>query len=207
MSVGDALRRLAQGQSTPALLHTCRLEAFGTSFQGEEAVLQALRQQGDDLAKADVLVGARHAVLLGEGVALIADLFDGRIGRLWRIGPAIATPAETGIAVAFDPDLTQARGGLFMRAEDHPELPPDALPQVQASAETLIARESRALRTRLFLIRAFAADGQTVALFARYRLQPGEALGFSYVAARCSTEPCLFEDEGEPSRTWRASFL
>jgi hypothetical protein len=211
MSVAEALGLLARGQPHPALLNTCRLEAFGTSFHGEEEVLHALRRHPVDCSSAQVLVGARQAALLTPHVALIADLYVGRIGRLWRVTAGRAEPRDAAVSVAFDPDLAQARGALFMRAADH-ELPPAAVPQVQVAAETILKRETKALRTRLFLVRSFVTEEGGVALFARYQLEAGVALGFSYVAASLETgadpENVRFYggETGAPP-SWRTSFL
>lgn len=183
MNVADALRAIAQGRRTPDLLHTCRLDGPALSAYGEEAVLAALRAPPLALDRAEVLTGSRHAALFGADAALFAEHHDGRIARLWRTGARQVGRPEPETPVAFDPDLAQARGAVFLRAEDHPELDPAVLSLVEAAGRDIV-EAGQALRTRAFAIRAFTAGGAGAALFAVYRLSAGQAPSFDYRIVR-----------------------
>ena len=104
-----------------SILPSCRLEWGGIEAYGEEAISEAFRASP---LKGDVhFVECAHACLLrvNEG-ALFADLFDHRVGRLWRVGKASSNKPEPRLSMPFDPDLQQERGSIQFRLADHPSL-------------------------------------------------------------------------------------
>ena len=191
MSALPALRSIARGERPNGeVLPPCRLEAFGSVCYGEEAIVQSFRQAPLELSEdaAAVEIPGHLAIFDGD-TALIADLSGDAIARLWRLG--IGDPGETerALDVPFDADLTQSRADLAIRAEDHPALPPEAVPLVEDLGRSLSrgwsAQEGPSpYRARSFLVRAFAQGSRGVALFAVYRLGPASVrtAGFSYAA-------------------------
>ena len=124
MSTLEVIRSVARGERPNGeLLPPCRLEASGAEFYGEEAIIQRFRISPFKISdRATVVHGQRHLAVFENDTALIADLFDGKASRLWRLGPGPAAAAEPALDVPFDADLNQARGDVAMRAEDHPDI-------------------------------------------------------------------------------------
>ena len=192
MSASDALRSIAGGHRPDGeLLPPCRLEAAGAEFFSEEAIVHSFRNAPFAISDSAVVVESKdHLAIFDAETALIADVFGGNIGRLWRLGPGEPLAAELAIGVPFDTDLMQARGDLAMRREDHPGLAPEAAAAVEEVGRAL-ARDWPAsdsapgYRTRSFLIRAFTSGNASVALFALHTLGSGaeRTVGFSYAAA------------------------
>ena len=185
--IAEVLATLGQGirPSADGLLGNCRLEWRGGEACGEEAILESFRMNRFDVAAGRMIADERgFAILDGNGGALFGDLYGGRIGRLWRVGPGEPPPAEPAITVAFDPDLSQERGDVLFRAADHPHLSSDLAPALLAAARGLVeAERSHGFhRVRAFIVRAFSVDGAAAALAAVYRLggQPVRTSGFSY---------------------------
>ena len=167
MSARDAMVALAAGdreavRRADRLLGSCRLMWAGAEAFGEEAVLELFRASPLDLADATLVETGRSAALVGDDAALVADLYEGRIGRLWRIGSGEPPEAEPFVAVAFDPDLRQERGHVHFRAEDHPDLPGDGREALLAAGRTLIDVPG-AHRARAFAARAFGEGGRAAA--------------------------------------------
>ena len=104
--------------------------------------------------------------------ALFADVYGGRIGRLWRLGEGDAGECERAVSVAFDPDLSQVRGDIAFREEDHPELEPSGMGAIRQAAAVALEplRAGGALRVRGFVIRALGDDRAAAALIAVYVL-------------------------------------
>lgn len=185
MSVSDALAMLASGKHPgDRMLASCRLQWAGTEVFGEEAIVEACRDAPVDLGAAVAVETPIGAALVGDDAALIADLYDGRIGRLWRLGAGEPPDAERAVAVAFDPDLRQQRGHVYFRAEDHPALPAGAGGAVLAAGQALIDLPGTH-RARAFVLRAFADAERAVALFAVHQLSGGVVRegGFGHAVA------------------------
>jgi hypothetical protein len=178
------------------LLPPCRLEAFGSEFYGEEAIVHRFCRTPFLLSEHVTLVqGPGHFAAFGEDTALFADLFGSNVARLWRLGPGLAADAEPALDVPFDADLSQSRGDVAMRAEDHPALPPEAfqhLEQIGCELSRGLSGEQDSIpyRIRAFLVRAFTQDNVGAALFSLYQVGPSavRATGFSYAAALFRTE-------------------
>lgn len=199
MSAVQALRSLARGDRPDGeVLPPCRLEAFGSEFYGEEAIVQSFRREPVIFSKHATIVEVEGHLALFEGqTALVADLSGEAIARLWRLGAGEPMEAEPAIGVPFDADLMQSRGDLAMRAEDHPALSAHALPHVEETGRSLsrdwkLEDGPAPYRSRAFLVRAFTQADSSVALFAVHRLGPDavRTAGFSYAAA-------LFRTDGE----------
>ncbi len=191
MNMQEVLRALAAGKRpVRGLLQTCRMEAFGSEFYGEEAIVEALRSAPFTISADAIWVDAAgHLCMIDGEAALIADIAEGGIGRLWRLGGGAPAVREPRIDVAFDPDLLQARDDVFLALSDHPSLAADAADGVVAIGRSLArdwpAEPGRApYRARAFAIRAFGDAASGAALFAVYRLGPGNVrtAGFTLAA-------------------------
>lgn len=188
MSIADHLAALAAGRrpADDGMLGNCRLEWRGGEAYGEEAILEAFRLAPFDGTGSVLIETPASAAWIGYEGALVADVYDGRIGRLWRIGDGEAPEPEPAVSVAFDPDLRQSRGDVLIEATDHPDLAADALPEVIAAGHALLASDAPPPlhRARAFCVRAFTAASETAALFAVHRLTGGAVRGggFGYAA-------------------------
>jgi hypothetical protein len=173
MTARDELRALLVGQRVPGgLLQTVRLELGGAEHYGEEAVLERGRAAPVDLTRVEEVHGPAGLALVGDGVAVLADLYGERIGRVWAVGTLPSGEPEAAVAVAFDADLQQARASVFLDAADHPHAAPDLLDRLSAAGERLVGGEP-GYRARAFLIRAWGNAARGVGLFAVHRLGPG----------------------------------
>ena len=207
MTVAETFTALCAGQrpGDDGLLGNGRLEWGGGEAYGEEAILESFRAAPIDPARGDLVIGTTAAAWVGADSALVADLYDGRIGRLWRLGTGPSPVPEPAIAVAFDTDLRQKRGDVAFRAADHPALDVVAHDAVTAAGQALLhVDQIPALhRARAFVVRAFLADETTVALYAIHRLT-GEAprrAGFGYAIAliEAGAAPRLIVDPWSPT--------
>lgn len=189
MSGLDHLRTLAKG-ARPAddgLLGNARCAWGGGEHLSEEAILAAFAAHPCDLAGEPLCIEtSQAAAILSEGRALVADLYDGRIGRMWRVEPGLSLAAEPAVDVAFDPDLRQERGDLSFRAEDHPELDARAAERIVTAARDLVEglRKDGRLRVRGFVVRAFGGPDGAAALIALFTMGNGaqRSAAFSYAA-------------------------
>ena len=195
MSAIETLRALASGaRPASGLLHSARLEAFGVQVYGEEAVVESFVHETLDLSKdADVLERDGHIAIVDGDKALFADLSGKNLARIWRLGGGDPIKGEPQFSVAFDTDLTQARGEVFLAASDHPGLAPDAEAIVRRAGQTIVrCRDDGdampAYRKRAFALRAFGTSTDGAALFAIYRLygEPERSSGFAIALARWS---------------------
>lgn len=188
MSLLQHLEALANGRRPDGdgLLGNCRFEWRGHDTCGEEAILEVFRTAPFDGSRAVLVETATAAAWISQQEALIADVYDGRIGRLWRIGEGAAPLPEPAVSVAFDPDLSQARGDVLIEPEDHPELDDGAFSDVVAAGRALLGETTSVPihRARAFCVRAFSGATGTAALFAVYRLSGGTVRrsGFAYAA-------------------------
>ena len=205
------LQALASGArpANDALLGNARCEWRGVETLGEEALLAMFARQpfqpGGDVLTVETGHGG---VWIGASEALVADLYDGRIGRLWRLGPGDAGEPERSVDLAFDPDMHQSRGALFFCREDHPTLEDDAVGPLRDALGDAIegARAAGALRVRGFAIRALGDGNAAAALLALYSLGDGAVresrLAYAAVAiARGRAAPIIVYD-APPPRAW-----
>lgn len=183
----DSLRCVAQGRRPDGdgLLGSTRFAWGQQELLSEEALLASFAARPFDLEPALLaLETSSGAALIGENRALVADVYRGRIGRLWRVGEELDHPSEQAIDVSFDTDLRQERGGVNFRAEDHPDLDPAAAEQLQAAASDLVEEERRGgkLRVRAFFVRAFGTPQASAALLSLFTLdnEAARTAAFAY---------------------------
>jgi hypothetical protein len=187
MSGLDHLRALAQGQRPldDGLLGNARCAWGKGELLSQESILAGFSARPFELDGELLSVEtSQGAALIGEKRALVADLYDGRIGRMWRVGVGTAYPPQPSIDVAFDADMSQERGDLSFRAEDHPDLDPAAAERLLAAGRDLIEeiRGEGKLRVRGFVIRAFGTPEATAALLGLFTLgnEARRSAGFNY---------------------------
>lgn len=202
MSAIETLAALRAGERPDGgLLHSARLHAFGSEVYGEEAIVARFRTLPYVVADDQRVVEAPgHIALFAGAGAMVADLAEGGIARLWSVGPGAPLLPEAGISVIFDPDLAQARGDVFFAASDHPALDPHAAARV-ATIGAALARDDRSYRARAFVIRAFGTADEGAMLVALHRQSADEprTLGFVHVAARWQGDATTIvrDDAGE----------
>lgn len=201
MTAADELRALLTGQRPPAgVLQTVRLEADGVEYYGEEAVLERGRSAPINLTHAEAVRGRANLVLFADGVAAVADLHGERIGRVWAMGALPPGEPEPAVLVAFDADLQQARGSVFLDALDHPDAAPDLLGALTTAGAQLVDAEP-GYRARAFLIRAWGEAALGAGLFAVHRLGAGpvRASVWAYAAVLVQAgEPRIVADRPTP---------
>lgn len=193
MSVVDTLIAFAAGgHPAKGLLHTARLAAFGVEVYGEEAIVERFRCAPFDLSNSAKIVAAlEHIAIFDAHKAVFADVCGDNIARIWYLGEGDPGRGEPQVSVAFDPDLAQGCGDVFVAASDHPALAAGAIDSLTLAGRTLARaddpEDSRSVyRTRAFVIRAFGTAIEGAALFAVYRLtgEPVRGSGFAMAAAR-----------------------
>ena len=209
MTAAAALRALAEGRRPTgnALLSTCRYECRGGDTIGEDAIVEALAVEPIAGSAAGRLIETPMGMaLIGDGDALFADRYGEHIGRLWRIGGGSSPGEEPAVAVPFDPDLSQIRGGVYFRGADHPALDAAGCLAAEAAAAALLeaARGPALHRVRLFVLRA-VADGTGLALLASvHRLGGGSqrhgGFGFGLVATGPAGRITILDPL--PTRPW-----
>jgi hypothetical protein len=189
MSGLDHLRAVAQGNrpSDDGLLGNTRCAWGHGEFLSEESVLAGFAArpfglQGELLA----IETPQGAALIGDDRALVADLYQRRIGRMWRVGAGLEVSPEQAIDVAFDADMSQQRGDLTFRIEDHPDLDPAAAEGLLAAGRSLVeqVRREGKLRVRAFVVRAFGSTQASAALLSLFTLgnETQRSASFSYAA-------------------------
>lgn len=170
MSALGHLEALANGDrpQDAGLLGTAKLSWASLDRLSEEDILSLFASHPfpiDDSAMRIETEGG--AALVGSGAALLADLYDGRIGRIWRVGDEVDEAEEPVLHVAFDTDMEQGRStALRYRWEDHPDLPESWWEPLLAASEAVIdeKRRSSALRSRGYIVRAFGDSESAAAL-------------------------------------------
>lgn len=190
MSATDNLVTILSGKRPAGgLLQNCRMEAAGGDFYGEEAILERCRAAPLDFGDAEVVRGPHGIALFRKNVAAVADVYGWQVGRIWTVAATEPAEPEPATAVPFDPDLSQARAGVFRDAADHPDVESALLDRLAAAGATLVEEaaadgERPAYRVRAFLIRAWGDGDRGAGLFALHRLGPGpaRASAFGYAA-------------------------
>jgi hypothetical protein len=209
MSALAHLRSLAQGRrpADDGLLGNTRCAWGGAEVLSEEPILAAFAARSFDAAGELAAVETpQSAAIVWADRALVADVYEGRIGRLWRVGDEPAVPPEPAIDVAFDPDMRQERGSVFFRREDHPALDDVAVEPLLATAEDLIeATQAKGkLRVRGFVVRAFGGHDGSVALVSLYSMGNETSRTSSFTYAVVSTGPAGANalSDRPPGREW-----
>lgn len=214
MSALDHLRALARGDppEDDGLLGNARCAWGRREVIDEEGILAAFCAR--PLATEDALAveTGQSAALIGAEDALVADLYAGRIGRLWRVGRGVDCPPEPALAVAFDADMRQQRSAVYWRAEDHPELDSAAAERILSAARAHVdeVRRAGSLRVRAFMQRAFGDPDASAALLAVYSLSnaASRSAGFSYaiVGIAAGDETVRLVSEQSQPRSWAPRF-
>ena len=168
-----ALRDIVAGRAprNDALLQNCRLTGFGTKAFGREPTLDLFRQAPIELTADFTAVESPIAVFAAFGdKAVFADVYDGRVARIWVLGGDLLGPAELVVSVPHDLDLSQCEADVFFDPADHPHL--------EAGDATILAQTAAALARpeaglgaglpgfsrRMFVVRAFSASGRVATL-------------------------------------------
>ena len=213
MSVLDHLRTLGRGDAPgdDGLLGNARCAWGRGELVGLESILAAFSAR--PLAPDHVLSieTPRGAALIGEHDAMIADVYDGRAGRLWRVGRGVQFPSEPAIDIAFDVDMRQERGDVFFRADDHPDLDDAAAERMLAAAKSHVdgGRRAGGLRVRAFVVRAFNSGQATAALLAVFAMSNGSvrSASFGYAIVGIGAEgDARVVSEQSPPREWSPRF-
>jgi hypothetical protein len=208
MSALDNLRSMARGErpADDGLLGNTRCTWGGIDLLSEEAIVAAFVASpfalDGELIEVETTQGA---ALVGTDRALYADLYDGRIGRLWRIGGTPPFAPEPAVDVAFDPDMRQERGGLCFRGEDHPCLDTSAVDGLVAAGQSLIdGQRAGQLRVRGFVVRASGNGGASAALVALHTLSntPSRVAGFRFAALALRNGKVISAVEPERVKSW-----
>ena len=195
----DDLIRMAAGAPVAALLGAASLTDGGAEVYGDEAIVAAFRARPLDLAAATIVTAERTVIAFAGPQALVADVGDGFIMRLWRVGGA-PQPRERRIDVPFDPDLRQRRGSVVFDPAAF-GLDIAAGERLAAAAAGLVAA-SAAARTRAFVIRAVAAGTTAAALVALYRADPG-SIGFGYAVIAAADGATTVIADDPPTDAWQ----
>lgn len=192
MTATQALLTLASGKRPDdAMVQTCRLWMAGQEYYGEEAIVAAFSDHTiTPGGETEIIIGRATMALFTGDVALVADIQDDAVIRIWRLGPGAPQIGEPAISVPFDTDLSQARADIFFAASDHPDIDAVALDRLVAGGGAL-ARQNRwhggrLHRCRAFLIRAFSDGSDAAGLFALH-LVGGDTVrsaGFSFAVVR-----------------------
>lgn len=179
MSGLETLKYLMRGsRPLSGLLHTCRLSGCGTESYGVEAIIENFRALPIKASGDPVIVeSAEHIALCQAEEAVFADVIEGNIARVWRIGSGNFPSTEPEVSVSFDSDLMQARPDLFFDPLVHPALAENAIEKLADIASNLVQHD-RAYRARAFVLRAFGTSEMGAALIAIYRLS-GEKIRMS----------------------------
>ena len=168
-----ALREIVVGRQPAgdALLQNCRLEGFGARVFGREPILDLFRRFPIALPEAvDPPESPRALLAIHQDRAVFADLHDGRIARLWVLGPDRAGAPEPEVCVPRDLDLTQFEGDAVFDPADHPDLASAGGAALARIARSLARGEGETgndlptFSRRAFVIRAFSSGDQVAAL-------------------------------------------
>ena len=211
MNAMTHLETLARGQrpENAGLLGTAKMTWSRLDRLSEEDILATFATHPFDIDEnAQRILVPTGAAIICEDRAMVADLYNERIGRLWRLGDRSNPPAESAVHVAFDADMRQERGQVLrFRREDHPDLPDSAVDGLLEVCHELIEkrRSAGALRVRGFIVRAFGTIEESVALLAVFSLDDAQerSATFDYaVVARTSSGDTKTVEDPEQPGTW-----
>ena len=197
MSALVHLRALAHGNrpADDGLLGNARCYWGGADLLSEEAILASFAAHPlefeDDVLSVE---NAQGAALIGQQGALVADVYHGRIGRLWRLAWQSPDYREHSIDVAFDADLRQERGHLSFAPDEHPDLDKAAAQAIVLASRDLIKHvqdHDKLLRVRGFVVRAFGGPHASAALISLFTLdnQTSRSSQFSYAVIGIGPNP------------------
>lgn len=199
MTLADRLARLAAGERPVGdwLLGSCALTTASGDAYGEEAIVAAFAAAPATLAA--VVDTPRGTALFGTGAALFADVYNGHVARLWRVGGAGLPPARR-VDVAFDPDLAQPRGDVFV--DPAAGLDAAAAERLTAAVLPLVrTADDNVFRRRAFVVRTLAVDARVAALVALYTASPA-GIGFRYAAVSLAGDDVTVVADGPLDPSW-----
>lgn len=174
----DTVRALLAG--TPGagrgLRPACTACAFGGEAFGPAMIAELFGRHPRPLSPTPHVVRTAAGLAMfdtdAEGCeqAVVADLYDGHIGRLWRVGATaeanLLDPfAEPALNVAFDPFLNQQRDPVALLASGHPDLEASALRALETLGRDLAEAHSGD-SARALVVRAFGSERRAAALLA-----------------------------------------
>jgi len=224
----DLLAGAANGADS--VLHNCHFDGAGASAFGPEAILDVLRVGRHSAEFIQLVEGPHNAALFASepagSVALVADLCEGHITRLWYLGPTTLPRARLRperVDVPFDPGFGQLAPRLEFDPADHPQLEVAhgsrvsalALPLLSPSAPDGMPLRSAVRLTRLrpYVLRAFSAgDVAAVLMIVVAQRADGQAGLVQFpIAGRLPSDryedATVVVDEGECdaelTRSWR----
>lgn len=213
----DVIRHLLLGQPETAsnLLAACRTQAYGAEAFGGVMACQMFSRQPAALSREPHLVAANQALAIfdidgdGREQAIFADLYNGYVGRLWRLGGGETdAEAEAGLVVAVDAKLSQLREGVALSPGDHPELDPAALPALRELAASVAKMNpcggGALIDGRAFVVRAFTEGDRGAALLAvttpsGAHRQVHAAASFRFTASGLTHSQVVFDRVPKPS--------
>jgi hypothetical protein len=215
MSGLDSLRALAQGHrpAEDGLLGNARCAWGNSELLSEESIIAGFAArpfalQGELLA----IETSLGAALISDDRALIADLYESRIGRIWRVGGEQEASSEQAIDVAFDADMSQQRGDLSFRSEDHPDLDPAVSERLLAAGRSLIeqVRREGKLRVRGFVVRAFGSPQASAALLSLFTLgnetQRSASFSYAVIGLGPTDHDIIYVRDLNQPRSWSPRF-
>lgn len=153
-------------------LHTARLEWGGGEFYGREAVEDGLGAL-EGFSPIFAIYAERFWVELDAGSALCADVWDGRLARVWRLGREPHDKRPQLLDIPSDPRLDQAGAALRFAPEDHPDL---QAADVARLAEAVSDWRDAGLPIRIapLVLRAASGEAGCAALIRLEGERPGE---------------------------------
>ena len=178
IAVIDVLNSILGGRPEAAkmLLGSVRTWAYGGEAFGGAMTCEVFARQPSQFSATPHVVQTDRGMALfdaadGDGsLAIFADLYNGKIGRLWRLGGGTRdATAEAGLFVAADHVMSQIRSDVAFQCDDHPDLNPDAASSLlRVASETAhLDRdgENDVVEGRAFVVRAFSEGDRAAALF------------------------------------------
>ena len=176
MSPLDTLVALSRGDPAAAqgLLPAARAHAFGAEALGPASIVELFARNPRPLSAAPSVVVAPQTLSAfdadaeGAEQAFVADLHDGLIARLWRVGEGASDiTAEPLHALAVDAFLDQRREAVALRLEDHPDLDAAAASALREVAATAVRGpdvDHALAQTRSLVVRAVSRADRAGAL-------------------------------------------
>jgi hypothetical protein len=170
-----ALGRLLAGEGPP-VLQTCRLEGLGGETYGRELVGDALKGARFGAWTLDVETG-HMGVWMDDDTAVVADLAEGGVGRIWLLGRTAALVPPPVLDLPVDPDMAQTRHGVRFDPQDHPKLNAAHVERLVAASEDW--PDSGVVAPRPVILRAASFGEVAVALIRLEARGPSSPVAFN----------------------------
>lgn len=134
---------------------------------------------------------ARMGVWMDANRALVGELIDGQVQRLWLLSDQVSLSPPLSIDIPSDPDLAQATSLVRFDPRDHTELNPDDADRILDAVE--VWPGSDLARFRPVVLRAASIGPDAIALL---RLE-GETIGGSGAPVACNGLVVVHADSQE----------